>query len=131
MVKAVLIQPVRGRGARQNRNVNLTEKLMFSFWKGREDEAWQTAIEIEQSREKKRALQEKRRAKRNRETVGLKSKTKKNVVKRRSERAKQLTNDGELSKAFAMMVQRGIAPSTDNIVSQLTRKFPARRKTVR
>ena len=33
MVKAVLIQPVRGGGARPNRNVNLTEKLMFSFGK--------------------------------------------------------------------------------------------------
>ena len=55
MVKAVLIQPVRGDGAQRNQNVNLMEKLMFSFWKGREDEVWQTAIEIEESRKRKRA----------------------------------------------------------------------------
>ena len=56
MLKAVLIQPVRGGGARRNRNVNLTEKLMFSFWKGNEDEVWQTAIEIEQTRQRKKVL---------------------------------------------------------------------------
>ena len=54
MVKAVLIQPVRGDGAQRNCNVNLMEKLMFSFWKGK-DEVWQTAIEIEESRKRKRA----------------------------------------------------------------------------
>ena len=63
--------------------------------------------------------------------MGFNQRKKKSEVKRRSDRAKELTNDGELSKAFSMMVQRGVAPSTDSIVSQLTRKFPARRKTVR
>ena len=41
-----------------------------------------------------------------------------------------LTNDGELRKAFATMVQRGVAPSTDDIVAQLTEKFPPRRNRV-
>ena len=53
MVKAVLIQPVRGGGGRRNRNVNLTERLVFSFWKGEEDEVWQIAVELEDSRRKK------------------------------------------------------------------------------
>ena len=57
MVKAVLIQPVRGGGLRRNRNANLTEKLKVSFWRGREDEVWQTAVDIEQTRQRKRALQ--------------------------------------------------------------------------
>ena len=52
-------------------------------------------------------------------------------VKRRSDRAKVLTNDGELSKAFATMVQRGVAPSTDDIIAQLRTKFPTRRRKVR
>ena len=29
-----------------------------------------------------------------------------------------------------MMVQRGVAPPTDNIISQLKREFPARRKDI-
>ena len=29
------------------------------------------------------------------------------------------------------MVQRGVAPATDNIIAQLRRKFPVRRKKVR
>ena len=65
MVKAVLIQPVRGGGARQNRNVNLTEKLMFSFWKGKEDEVWKTSLEIENKRENNRAAQMEKRRKNN------------------------------------------------------------------
>ena len=130
MVKAVLVQPVRGGGARQNRNVNLTEKLMSSFWKGREDEVWQTAIEIEQARKEKKVRQRNRRAKKVGKVVASQPMVKMSEVKRRSDRAKELTNDGELSKAFAVMVQRGVAPSTDSIVSQLMKKFPARRKAV-
>ena len=42
-----------------------------------------------------------------------------------------LTNDGELSKAFATMVQRGVAPPTENIISQLRTKFPRRRNKVK
>ena len=38
MLKAVLIKPVRGGGSRHNRNINLAEKLMESFYKGKEDE---------------------------------------------------------------------------------------------
>ena len=60
MVKAVLIQQVRGEGGRRNRNVDMTEKLMFSFWKGNENEVWQTSFEIKESRQKKRILQQKR-----------------------------------------------------------------------
>ena len=130
MVKAVLVQPVRGGGARQNRNVNLTEKLMSSFWKGREDEVWQTALEIEQARHKKKFRQQKSRAKKGQKVGASQSMTKMSEVKSRSDRAKELTNDGELSKAFAVMVQRGVAPPTDSIVSQLKKKFPARRKVV-
>ena len=37
MVKAVLIQPVRGGGGQRNRNINLTQKLMAAFFKGKED----------------------------------------------------------------------------------------------
>ena len=44
--------------------------------------------------------------------------------------AKLLTNDGELSKAFATMVERGVAPPTKNIVSQLRSKFPQRKNRV-
>ena len=51
-------------------------------------------------------------------------------AKRRSDRAKVLTNDGELSKAFATMVQRGVAPSSEKIIAQLTTKFPWRRRKV-
>ena len=56
MLKAVLIKPIRGGGGRYNRNVNLTERLMTSFWKGDEDEVWKTAIEIEKSRQNKKKL---------------------------------------------------------------------------
>ena len=41
-----------------------------------------------------------------------------------------LTNDGELRKAFATMVQRGVAPPTADIVDQLKAKFPVRRNEV-
>ena len=47
-------------------------------------------------------------------------------AKRRSDRAKVLTNDGELSKAFATMVERGVVPSTDKILTQLKTNFPSR-----
>ena len=66
MLKAVLIKPVRGGGGRHNRNVNLTERLMTSFWKGKEAEVWETAIEIERSRQKKNKRQRMRKSKRNR-----------------------------------------------------------------
>lgn len=52
-------------------------------------------------------------------------------VKRRSDRAKVLTNDGELSKAFATMVERGVAASTEKTIAQLTTKFPKRKRSVR
>ena len=63
MVKAVLIQPVRGGGSRHNRNSNLTERLMYSFYKGNEDQVWLTALEKEKSIHWKRDLQQKRRNK--------------------------------------------------------------------
>ena len=59
-----------------------------------------------------------------------KKKNPKVEVKKRSYRVKVLTNDGELSKAFATMVQRGVAPSTDDIIAQLTTKFPTRKRRV-
>ena len=46
MVKAVLIQPIRGGGNHRNRNCNQTERLMLSFYKGEEDAVWHTASEI-------------------------------------------------------------------------------------
>ena len=131
MLKAVLVQPIRGGGGRRNRNINLTEKLLFSFWKGREDEVWETAVEIEESRRKKTTLQQKRKIKRTRQGDKIQRKSKESEVKRRSDRAKVLTNDGELSKAFSMMVQRGVAPPTNEIVAQLSTKFPKRKKAVR
>ena len=38
MLKAVLIQPVRGGGGHRNRNINLTQKLMAAFYNGQEDD---------------------------------------------------------------------------------------------
>ena len=43
MLKAVLVQPVRGGRGRLNRNTNQTEKLMSWFLQGKEDEIWQIA----------------------------------------------------------------------------------------
>lgn len=54
MVKTVLIQPITGGGGWRNRNVNMTERLMVSFWKGNEDEVWQTAVELKKVRKKQR-----------------------------------------------------------------------------
>ena len=54
MLKAFLIIPVRGGGSRRNRNINLAEKLIESFYKGKQDEVWETAVEIERNRRKKR-----------------------------------------------------------------------------
>ena len=131
MVKAVLIQPVRGGGGQRNRNVNMTQKLMAAFWKGKEDEVWKTSLDIENKREKNRTAQmEKRRTKRTRKGKVINMQSHKDSAKRRSDRAKVLTNDGELSKAFATMVQRGVAPPTDDIVAQLSSKFPKRKRRV-
>ena len=65
MLKAVLVKPVRGGGGHRNRNINLTEKLMTWFWQGREDEVWQTSLEIEKRRCAKRIRRKKGQAKRN------------------------------------------------------------------
>ena len=128
-LKSVLIKPVRGGCGYRNRNINLTEKLMISCYKGNEEEVWQTALEIEKSRQRKRAEQ-KSKKKRNLGGARIERTSRKDEVKRRSDRVKILTNDGELRKAFATMVQPGVAPSTDDIVTQLTRKFPPRRNKV-
>ena len=71
-----------------------------------------------------------RRKKRSLSGKVLGKKKNENEVKRRSDRAKVLTNDSELSKAFATMVQRGVAPSSNEIIAQLTRKFPKRKRRV-
>ena len=131
MLKAVLIKPLRGGGGRYNRNVNLAERLMTSFWKGKEEEVWETALEIEKGRQKKNELQRTRNRKRNLRGDRIRKTAKLSEVQRRSEKAKLLTNDGELRKAFATMVQRGVAPPTVTIVEQLKSKFPARKNTVR
>ena len=68
---------------------------------------------------------EKRRKKRNLDGKPKNRASRRDDVKRRSDRAKVLTNDGELSKAFATMVQRGVAPSTDDIIAQLSTKIPS------
>ena len=131
MVKAVLIQPVRGGGGRRNRSINLTQKLMAAFFKGKEDKVWQTSMQIENKRKKSSAAQTtRRRTKRSLNGKVLNQKKKENEGKRRSERAKVLTNDGALSKAYATMVQRGVAPSSNEIIAQLTSKFPKRKKRV-
>ena len=127
MVKAVLIQPLRGGGGRHNRNINLTQKLMTAFYRGNEDEVWRTSTEIEIKRGKNRAAQIKKRSrKRTIQGEWVRGKRPRDEIKRRSDRAKVLTNDGELSKAFATMVQRGVAPSTEDIIAQLGTKFPKR-----
>ena len=40
MLKAVLIQPVRGGGHR-SRNINMTQKLKAAFYYGKEEEVWE------------------------------------------------------------------------------------------
>ena len=130
MLKAVLIKPVRGGGNRLNRNINLAERLMKAFYNGEEDVVWETALEIEKTRQTKRGLWRKKHRKRNLERELLVGKKREGEAKRRSDRAKLLTNDGELSKAFATMVQRGVAPPTKKIISQLIEKFPHRKNRV-
>ena len=103
---------------------------MYSFYKGNDDEVWQTAVKLEEDRQKKRVKQQSRRAKENKQGDEIR-KNQRREGKRRSDRAKELTDDGELSKAFATMVQRGVAPSTDEIVAQLSKKFPSRKRAVR
>ena len=130
MLKSVLVKPVRGGGGRWNRNINMTEKLMISFYKGEEDQVWKTALEIERRRQEKRALQQKKRRKRNLKGDVIERKDDKGEARRRGERAKVLTNDGELRKAFATMVQRGVAPTTKDVIKQLRTKFPPRKNIV-
>ena len=103
---------------------------MVSFYKGNEDEVWQTSLEIEKRRQDKRTLQKKKRRKRNLQGDVIKRKDDKDEAKRRSERAKVLANDGELRKAFATMVQRGVAPTTKDVITQLRTKFPLRKNKV-
>ena len=85
MLKAVLVKPVRGGGGRRNRNINQTEKLMTSFYKGHEDEVWKTSLDIESCRKKQREKQRKTRRKENLKrgiTGGINPK---DEVKRRSD----------------------------------------------
>ena len=103
---------------------------MEFLYRGKEDEVWQTALEIEKNRLRKREEQKEKRRKRSLAGVKIDRKTQKDEAKRRNDRAKVLTNDGELSKAFATMVQRGVAPPTENILSQLRSKFPKRKNQV-
>ena len=84
MVKAVLIQPMRGGGCRQNRNLNQTERLMHAFFEGKEEEVWQTAVEIEKTRQKKRATQRKRNTKRSLTGDKIERKPQKSEVKIRA-----------------------------------------------
>ena len=118
---------MRGGGSYRNWNVNLAEKHMTIFYKGKEDDVWKTAMEIEESRRKKRASQKNKQRKRNLKGARINKRAQNDEVKRRSDRAKMLTNDRELSKAFARMVQRGVASSTDNIITLLKAKFPLRK----
>ena len=129
MLKAVLIKPVRGGGGHRNRNTNLTEKLMTSFYKGK-DEVWHIAKEIEKGRQEKKEPKKTIHRKRDLEGNVIERPSSKKEVKRRGDRAKTLTNDGELRKAFATMVQRGVAPTTNDIVKQLRTKFPKRKNEV-
>ena len=104
---------------------------MTAFYKGKEDEVWQTALEIEKKRQKQKVTQRKKRRKRNFKGEKTERTSLKDDVKRRSDRAKLLTNDGELSKLFATMVQRGLAPPTQHIISQLKTKFSLRSNEVK
>ena len=88
-------------------------------------------MKIEDSRQKKTVPQQEKRTKRSLQGDVIKRKSNTSEVKRRSDRAKRLTNDGELSKAFATMVQRGVAPSTNAIITQLQTKFPTRGRAVK
>ena len=83
MLKSVLVKPVRGGGGRWNRNINMTEKLMISFYKGEEDQVWKTALEIERRRQEKRALQQKKRRKRNLKGDVIERKDNKGEARRR------------------------------------------------
>ena len=130
MLKSVLITPLRGGGGNKNRNHNLTEKLMKAFYKGKEDEVWIMAEQIENSRQVKRLKQEKARAKKRKRNGSIISNGK-GKTKWKYERAKTLTNDGEISKAHATIVNRGVATLTDDIVKQLKEKFPARARKVK
>ena len=106
---------------------------MTFFYKGKEAEVWETALVIENSRQKKKKKERQKKTPNKRDINGgiIHRINPKDEVKRRNDRAKLLTNDGELRKAFATMVQRGVAPSNDDIVAQLREKFPLRKNKVR
>ena len=72
-----------------------------------------------------------RKSKRNRKGERIENSRNRDEVKRRSDKAKVLTNDGELRKAYATTVQRGVAPATNDILEQLKTNFPKRKNTVR
>ena len=87
---------------------------------------------MEKVKERKRnALNKRRRNERDARVKEIRGRYYKHAVKMRKDWAKLLTNDGELIKAFATMVSRGVAPSADDIPRQLKAKFPSLKSEVR
>ena len=81
------------------------------------------------SRQKNRAKLSDKQKKRNLK-VKIINRSPQDEAKQRRDRAKMLTNDRELWKAFATMIQRGVAPAKKNIMIQVKAKFPLRKNRV-
>ena len=96
MLKAVLIKPVRRWTPLESKNEYDGKTYKTSFYKGKEQEIWNTSLGIEKQRRKNRLDHKNKRGKRNRKGDAIEKRTSKDEVQRRSDKAKTLTNDGEL-----------------------------------
>ena len=91
---------------------------------GKHDEVWESALQLDAQRKSKgKKMVSSTPNKKQYADVDHFSKS---DMEKRYKRARSLTNDGEFSKAFGAVVERGKAPLNAKVLRELKRKNPSR-----
>ena len=121
-LKGALVMPLRSGRRHRGRSIGSLEKRLWSWIEGRHVEVWEATLKVERQRTiKVRKSITKKRA----TNEGNKPWSERDM-ERRYRRAKSFANDGEYSKAFSAVVNRGKAPLNDRVLEELRSMNPPR-----
>ena len=123
-LKGTLVMPLRAGSRHRGHAVRSMEKRLWTWIEGKHDEVWEAAVNLENKRSKKKSNNIKEQDKTGDDPWSVRD------LERRYRRAKTLANDGEYSKAFSAIVDRGKAPISAKVMKDLKRMNPPRMNTV-
>ena len=114
--------PLRSGKSHRSHSTRALQKRLWSWIEGNYDDVWEAALKVEMQRNCKVRRKKNANPKSPKEIEPWSERD----MDSRYRRAKSLANDGEYSKAFSAIVDRGKAPLSHKVLEDLRSMNPSR-----